>query len=148
MSQIQLWNPFKELDGFQSRLSRMLADDWMKTGTSYEPTFAPTVDISEDKEAFHFKVDLPDMKKEDIKVECHDGVLTISGEKKAEKEIKGDGRKFHRIERSYGSFMRSFTLPETANTDVVNAEYLNGVLDLKIAKRQVAAPKAKTITIN
>jgi len=147
MNQLQNWNPFKELETFQSRLSRMMAHDWENISLNKEGNFLPSVDIIEDKEAFHFKMDLPEVRKEDIKVECHDGVLTISGSKKMEKDFKKDDAKYHRIERSYGSFMRSFTLPETANADLVNAEFNNGVLDLKIAKKQIAAPKTKLITI-
>ena len=147
MNHLQNWNPFKELETFQNRLSRMMTSDWDSLPVNKEASYIPSVDIIEDKEAFHFKMDLPEVKKEDIKVECHDGLLTISGTKKMEKDFKKDDAKYHRIERSYGSFMRSFTLPETANADMVNAEFVNGVLDLKIAKKQISAPKTKLITI-
>lgn len=151
MNQIQTWNPFKELETFQSRLARTLGADWgdLSGGLALDPktSFNPKVDIYEDKESFRFKVDLPEVKKEDIKVEYDSGVMTISGQKKFENESKSDDKKYHRIERSYGSFMRSFTLPETANADVVNAEFANGVLDVKIAKKQLAAPTTKKITV-
>ena len=147
MNQIQTWNPFKELETFQNRLSRTFGADWNDLALDPKASFNPKVDIYEDKESFRFKVDLPEVKKEDIKVEYDAGVMTISGHKKFENESKSDDKKYHRIERSYGSFMRSFTLPETANADVVNAEFANGVLDVKIAKKQLAAPATKKITV-
>ena len=102
MSQIQLWDPFKELETMQNRMA-----GWFSGAGSIRDmdmrTFYPSIDISEDKEAYTFKAELPDVNKEDIKVECHEGVLTISGQKKFEKESKDDSKKYHRIERSYGS---------------------------------------------
>lgn len=148
MRNIQVWNPFKELEAMQNRLSSVFGGDMKAWSDMDKPSFYPAVDISEDKEAYRFKMDLPEMKKDDIKVECHDGVLTISGEKRFEKETKNDEKKFHRLERSYGSFMRSFTLPEEASTDMVNAEYKEGVLDIKIAKKALGAPSKKTIPVN
>ncbi len=147
MKQIQTWNPFKELENFQNRLSRSLSTDWNDFALDEKATFNPKVDIFEDKESFRFKVDLPEVKKEDIKVEYDAGVMTVSGEKKFENETKSDDKKYHRIERSYGSFMRSFTLPETANAEMVNAEFADGVLNIKIAKKQLAAPVTKKITV-
>lgn len=148
MNQIQSWNPFKELEAMQNRFTDLFNGTYRSLPEMNKGgVFYPAMDISEDKEGFHFKMDLPEVKKEDIKVECQDGVLTISGQKKFENETKNDDKKYHRIERSYGTFMRSFTLPEAANAEKVFAEYNNGVLDVKIAKRMLAAPSLKTIPI-
>jgi HSP20 family protein len=132
---IQPWNPFRELESMQKNFADFFKDnaDWSKLPQL--STFTPAMDISEDKEAFHFKV------------EYQDGVLTISGKKNFEKESKNDDKKYHLVERSYGSFMRSFNVPSTADTDKVHAEYTNGVLDLKIAKKVLPEPKSKTISV-
>ena len=146
MSQIQLWDPFKELEAMQNRMAGWFTG----TGSAKDVnmrSFYPSIDISEDKEAYLFKAELPDVKKEDIKVECHEGVLTISGEKKFEKESKDESKRYHRIERSYGTFMRSFTLPETADSEHIHAEFQNGLLNVKIAKKALPAPKARTVLV-
>lgn len=147
MNQIQSWNPFKELETMQNRFAHLLSGNYKASVDQDIQSFYPAVDISEDKEGYRFKIDLPEVKKEDIKVECHDGVLTISGQKKFEKETKTDDKKYHRIERSYGSFMRSFTLPDSANEEMVIAEHKDGVLDIKIGKKALAAPTKKTIPV-
>jgi len=103
--------------------------------------WAPEVDIIEDEKEWLVKADLPEVKKEDVKVTVEDGVLTITGERKFEKEDKG--RKYHRVERSYGNFLRSFTLPDTADGAQVNAEFKDGVLKVHLPKNE----KAKTKTI-
>lgn len=148
MNTIQPWNPFKELELMQKTFGSFLNQDKRWTLNDDLTSFSPAVDISEDKEAYHFKFDLPDMKKEDIKIEIHDGVLVVSGQKKFEKETKSDEKKYHRVERSFGSFMRSFTLPEVSDTEQVHAEYTNGALSLKIAKKAAKDnSKSKQITI-
>ena len=147
MNQIQLWNPFKELEAMQNRFTGLFGGTHRDFAEADKGTFYPAIDISEDKEGFHFKMDLPEVKKDDIKIECQDGILTISGQKRFEKETKNEDKKYHRIERSYGAFMRSFTLPETADADKVFAEFNNGVLDVKIVKKALAAPNTKTIPI-
>jgi HSP20 family protein len=91
------------------------------------------------------KAEIPEMKKEDIKINVHDDVLTISGERKYEKEEKG--KKYHRVERAYGSFMRSFTLPEEADGTKVSAEYKDGVLKVHLPKSEKAKPKAIEVKI-
>ena len=91
------------------------------------------------------KAEIPEMKKEEIKINVHDDVLAISGERKYEKEEKG--KKYHRVERAYGSFMRSFTLPEDADGSKVNAEYKDGVLKVHLPKAERAKPKAIEVKI-
>src|SRR5204863_8184800 len=101
--------------------------------------WAPLADITEDDEEYLIKAELPDMKKEEVKVTVENGVLTISGERKFEKEEKK--KKYHRVERSYGTFMRSFTLPDDADFSKVNAEFKNGLLTVRVPKSEHAKPK-------
>ena len=99
----------------------------------------PLVDITEDDKEYLIKAELPDLRKEEVKVTVEGGVLTISGERKFEKEEKD--KKYHRIERSYGNFLRSFTLPDGADGSKVNAEFKDGVLRVHLAKSEKALPK-------
>jgi HSP20 family protein len=107
--------------------------------------WSPLVDISEDDKEYVVKAELPEMKKEEIKISVHDDVLSITGERKYEKEEKG--KKYHRVERSYGSFMRSFTLPEDADGSKVHAEYKDGVLTVSLPKSEKAKPKSIEVKI-
>lgn len=142
-TQITRWDPFKELDDFQNRL----ASFWNRPallGNGEEnlavAEWSPRVDIIEDEREFVVKAELPEMKREDVKVTVEDGILTITGERKQEKEEKN--RRFHRVEREYGSFLRSFTLPATAAPDKVSAEFKDGILRIHLPKDAKAAPKA------
>ena len=117
------WDPFAELSRLQDRLRYVPAR---------EPAFRPAVDIFEDAESITLAAEVPGMKPDDIKVHVENGVLTLSGERKLEKEEKKDD--YHRIERSYGSFSRSFVLPETVDADHVLAEAKDGVLRLRLPK--------------
>ena len=101
--------------------------------------WAPLVDISEDDKEYRIKVELPEVKKEDVKVTAEEGTLTIMGERKFEKEEKG--RKYHRVERAYGSFGRSFSLPDDASPVKVNAEFKDGVLTVHLVKDEKAKPQ-------
>jgi HSP20 family protein len=104
------------------------------------------VDIIEDETEYLIKVDLPEIKKEEVKVTVENGVLVLSGERKLEKEEKG--RKYHRIERAYGSFGRTFSLPDNADAEKVNAEFNEGVLKLHIAKSEGARLKQIEVKIS
>jgi HSP20 family protein len=106
--------------------------------------WSPEVDISEDDHGYLLKADLPEMKKEDVRVTVEDGILSVSGERKSEKEDQK--RKFHRIERSFGNFRRSFTLPEDANGSKVTADFRDGVLKVHLPIMPIA--KSKAIEIN
>jgi len=101
--------------------------------------WAPLVDIIEDDKEYLIKVDLPEVKKEDVKITVQEGVLVITGERKIEKEEKG--KRYHRLERAYGSFARSFTLPDDSDGSKVNAEFKDGVLKVHLAKSEKAKPK-------
>lgn len=138
------WNPFRELEDMQARLNRMLNASPNRTDEPFAfADWAPAVDIQETDTAYSVKADLPDVKKEDIKIELHDGVLSIEGDRKKEKEEKG--KKFHRIERQYGQFVRRFVLPNEVDAAMVKAEFKDGVLNVQVPKS--VNGKAKSIEI-
>jgi HSP20 family protein len=121
------WDPFAEIARLQGNLfSRTLP-------TEDRREFRPSVDIFEDEKTIQVKADLPGVKPEEIKIEVENGVLTLSGERKLEKEEKKDG--YHRVERVYGSFTRSFTLPEAVDGENIEAKYNEGVLTVVLPKR-------------
>ena len=144
------WNPIKDIEELEKRLSSILgrvtpAAAGEKKESLAVTDWSPLVDISEDEKEYVVKAEIPEMNKEDIKLNVHDDVLTISGERKYEKEEKG--KKYHRIERAYGSFLRSFTLPEDADGSKVSAEYKDGVLKVHLPKLEKAKPKAIEVKI-
>lgn len=142
-TQISPWNPFREMEQIQNRLASLWERDPFRPNGGdlfTSGTWNPRVDIVEDDKEFVVKAELPEIKREDIKVTVENHVLSIAGERKQEKEEKN--KKFHRIEREYGSFARSFTLPPTANGNKVSAEFKDGVLRVHLPKDAVPAPKA------
>ena len=143
------WSPWKELEEMEKRLSTIFGRAPTANGEHKEAIsvteWSPLVDISEDEKEYLVKADIPEMKKEEIKINVHDDVLTVSGERKYEKEEKG--KKFHRVERAYGSFMRSFTLPENADGSKVNAEYKDGMLKIHLPKTEQTKKKAVEVKI-
>jgi len=145
------WDPFRELEEMSDRLNRMItrpgAAQTAAQGKEVMTVadWAPTVDISETDAEYAIKAELPEVKKEDVKVTVEDGVLTLQGERKQEKEEQG--KKYHRIERSYGRFVRSFTLPDTVDESKVKAEYTDGVLHLHLPKSEKAKPKQIDVKI-
>ena len=149
MSALTTWNPLREFGSLENRLDRLFGLNWpSRNGEKESMTVAqwtPLVDISEDSNEYLVKAELPELKKEEVKVSVENGELTISGERKSEKEEKG--KKFHRIERSYGSFLRSFTLPESVNGDKVSAEFKDGVLSVHLPKDQKAKPKSIEVKV-
>jgi HSP20 family protein len=110
------------------------------------PEWAPLVDISEDDQEYRIKVELPEVKKEDVKVTAEAGTLTIMGERRFEQEEKG--RKYHRVERAYGSFGRSFSLPEDASPAKVSAEFKDGVLTVHLVKDEKAKPQQIEVKVS
>ena len=143
------WNPSRELEEMSDRLNRMFNRQDLPQANAKETMvvadWAPSVDISETDGEYQIKAEIPDVKKEDVKVTLEDGVLTIQGERKHEKEEKG--KKYHRIERSYGSFVRSFTLPDLVDEEKVKAEFKDGVLNLQLPKSEKAKPKAIEVKV-
>src|SRR5438093_4472469 len=144
MQTLTRWEPFREMEDFQNRLSTLFGRPLRRTnGHGREDItladWMPLADITEDDKEYLIKAELPEMKKEDVKVTVENGVLTISGERKFEQEEKK--RKFHRVERGYGTFVRSFTLPDDADFNKVNAQFKNGVLMVHVPKSERAQPK-------
>ena len=149
MKTLVTWNPFGELDEVQNRLGSFFGGRFPRFGNGNGglklADWAPQVDITEDDKEYLIKADLPEMKREEIKVNVVEGVLSVSGERKAEQEEKN--KKVHRIERSYGSFLRSFTLPEDANGAKVSAEFKDGVLKVHLPKSPVAKSNAIEVKV-
>ena len=144
MNAITPWDPFKELDELQTRLSTLFGRSPLrKNGEKDEAMtvaeWAPLVDIVEDEHEYLIKAELPEVKKEEVKVTVQDGVLTLAGERKFVKEEKD--KKYHRVERAYGSFVRSFSLPEDADENKVMADFKDGVLQVHLPKSEKARPK-------
>jgi HSP20 family protein len=144
MNTLTRWDPFRELEDVQQRLSSFLGrrpqhgdNDGNESITV--ATWAPLVDITEDDKEYLIKAELPEIKKNEVRVTVENGVLVISGERRFEKEEKG--KKYHRVERAYGGFARSFDLPDDADATKVNAEFKDGLLAIRIAKSEAARPK-------
>lgn len=140
----------RELDDLQHRFSTMFGRvPRKKEGDKREALtvaeWAPVVDIVEDGQNYVIKAELPGVNKEDIKVGVQDDVLTVSGHRHYEKEEKD--KKFHRIERSYGSFARSFTLPEDSDGEKVSAEFKDGMLKVQLPKTERVKPKQVEVTV-
>jgi len=153
MSALTRWNPFRELEEMQRRMAALL--DWSPfrrsalttdEETITVPEWSPLVDISEYDKEYLLKVELPEVSKDDVKVTVEGGTLTISGERKAEKEEKN--RKYHRIERYYGRFERSFTIPDDAEPENVRAEFKDGVLRVHLPKSEKARPKQIEVKVS
>lgn len=137
------WTPWQELEHMQRQLSRVLDDFHSPVSTEYGE-WVPTVDIRETDEAILVQAELPGIEKKDVHLEVKDRTLTISGERKYEKEVKEEN--VHRIERSYGRFVRSFSLPNNVDTTKVDASMKNGVLEVRLPKTEGA--KARTVDIH
>ena len=141
------WTPGRDYLALQDRINRLFSDAYGgEEGLMNKGTWIPPVDIFQNgKDELVLKAELPDMKREDIKITIDNDTLTISGEKKVTDEVKDE--QFHRIERRYGSFSRSFSLPPTVNPTKVSAEYKNGVLTLRLPLREEAKPRQIDVNI-
>ncbi len=137
------WDPFRDLAEVQDRVNRVLGefygtrgqDDVMRRGA-----WIPPVDIYEGQNhEMIIKAELPDVKRDDIDIRVENNTLTLTGEKKFDESVKED--QYHRVERVYGQFSRSFSLPSTIDTEKVAADYRNGVLTIKLPMREEAKPK-------
>ncbi len=150
MSTLTRWDPFRELDDFSSRLSTFFNRTPAKDGEGkdwfVQAAWAPLVDITEDDSEYLIKAELPEVKKEEVKVAVENGVLRITGERRSEKEEKN--RKYHRVERAYGSFVRSFVLPDDADAAKVSAEYKDGLLHVHLPKSEQAKPRLVDIKVS
>jgi HSP20 family protein len=151
MNALARWHQMKQLEALQQGLGSLFSrspTQW--TEGQEEPIavaeWAPLVDISEDDKEYRIKAELPEVKKEDVKVTAEEGTLTIMGERKFEKEEQG--RKYHRVERAYGSFLRSFSLPADANPVKVSAEFKDGVLTVHLVKDEKAKPQHVEVKVS
>jgi HSP20 family protein len=144
------WNPLRDLRAFENRLERffgrssLINDDDGDTLTMSHK-WSPRVDITEDDKEYLVKAELPELRKEDVKVTVENGELIISGERKFEKEEKG--KKYHRVEFSYGNFLRHFTLPEGVKSEMIAADFKDGVLNIHLPKNAKAKPKAIEVSV-
>ena len=142
------YDPWHRMQQLQREMSTMFdrrlsdKDESLPVSTS---DWAPAVDIKEEKKRFLIKADIPGVEPEDIEVEMENGILTIKGEKHAEHEEEKEGYK--RIERSYGSFMRRFSLPDTADPDSIKAKSKNGALEVIVAKRKTSPSQSHRIAV-
>jgi len=149
LNKVTTWNPLREMDEAQNRFNPFFLAGFPNRMGSGEidslavADWSPEVDISEDDRGYLLKADLPEMKKDDVTVTVEDGILCVSGERKSEKEDQK--RKFHRTERSFGNFQRSFTLPQDADSSKVTAEFCDGVL--KVHLPTTARPRSKAIEV-
>jgi HSP20 family protein len=137
------WEPVRELEELQDRFSNLLGRPLLRRTNGKEgitlADWSPLADITEDDHEYLITAELPDVRKEDVKISVENGMLTISGERRFEKEEKR--KKHHRIERSYGTFFRSFTLPSDANADKIKAKFKNGLLMVHLPKNEKVKPK-------
>lgn len=146
--QISRWEPFRELEEIERRLESLFERSPFsraQEGVSAQQWY-PQVDITEDDKEYLVKADLPAVSKNDVKVSMREGVLEIAGERKEEK--KESARRFHRTERTYGAFLRSFTLPAAAEGEKAKAEFHDGVLTVRIPKSEKLAPKAIEVKVS
>ncbi len=144
------WDPFKELEEISDRFNRLFGRLPARSESGREAMtvadWAPTVDITEDDKEYLIKAEIPEVDKKDVKVTVQEGVLTLQGERKQEREEKG--KKFHRIERSYGSFVRSFALPDDVSEDKLKAEFKDGMLLVHLPKTEKPKPKAIEVKVD
>ena len=145
MAALDRWEPFR--GSYDSQLNRLFTDFFGRTSQDQNLTsWAPAVDIFEGEHELVVKADLPDIKPEELDIRVENNILTIRGERKFEK--KAEEKNYLRVERSYGSFARSFSLANTVNTEAIKADYKDGVLTLSIPKREEAKPKQIKVNVD
>ena len=150
MNALTRWNQFKQLEDLHHTLGSLFTRPQVRRSEGYEeplrvPEWTPLVDISEDGKEYLIKAELPEVKKEDVKITMEAGTLTITGDRKYEKEE--NGKKYHRVERAYGSFGRSFSLPDDASPGKVTADFKDGVLKVHLVKNEKARPQQVEVSI-
>lgn len=150
MNPLKRWNHLKDLEAFQHNLDSLLQYSRVQPESQEEPLavteWSPLVDISEDDKEYRIKAELPEVRKEDVKVTAEEGTLTIMGERKFEQEEKS--RKYHRVERVYGRFGRTFSLPDDASPAKVSAEFKDGVLTVHLMKDEKAKPQQVEVKVS
>ncbi len=149
MAIVRWWDPLKDLSSIQDRMNQIFEDTLARSRGREEGVrtgmWTPAVDIYETDQSVVVKAELPGVGKDDIAVEVKDGILTLRGERKFEKEVKDEN--YHRIERSYGTFLRSFALPVSVDQDKVSARFKDGVLDIELPKKEKAKPRQVKVDV-
>ena len=148
MTVIARWDPFREFSTLQDRMNRLFRESYGPEGRDESLStsqFAPPVDVYEDEHNVVLKVEVPGIDEKDIDVRVENNVLTVHGERKFEKEEKEEN--YRRVERQYGSFTRSFTLPNRVDADRATANYDKGVLKITLAKKAEAKPKQIKVNV-
>jgi HSP20 family protein len=150
MRRQETWDPFREMEDLSNRMDRLIGlTRWPGNGQREllaTSDWSPSCDISETETEYRIHAELPNVKKEDVKVTLEDSVLTLQGDRREEKEQKGE--MFHRRELSYGHFLRRFTMPPDADETKVDATFKDGMLNVVIARSKAKAPKAKEIAVH
>jgi len=142
------WDPFRELEDMSTRLNRFVSQVPARRSDEdgvFFGDWTPAMDVEETDKEYLLKADLPAVKKDDVKVDIEDGVLTLEGERKQEKEEKT--RKVHRVERSYGKFVRRMTVPSDVDEQKVVADFKDGVLNVHLPKSATAKPRAFKVNV-
>ncbi len=146
MTFLTRFEPFREFASQQNQMSRLLQQEALgREDALLSTSFAPPVDIYEDEHSYTLKLEVPGIEEKDIDVKLENSTLTVTGERKFEKEEKEEN--YRRVERRYGSFVRSFTLPQTIDSETVTAEYDKGLLKIRLAKKAEAKPKQIKISV-
>jgi HSP20 family protein len=149
MAIVRWWDPMRDLAGIQDKMNQIFEDTFTHTRGRQEGLtggmWTPAVDIYETDANVVVKAELPGVQKDQVGVEVKDGVLTLRGERKYEKEVKEEN--FHRIERSYGTFQRAFSLPTTVDQENISAAMKDGVLEVTLPKREAAKPKQINVAV-
>ena len=147
MNTIMRWQPFRNLSSLQEQVNRLFESNFPSRGSESTPTaWAPAVDVYETENELVIMADLPDVSEKDLDVRVENNMLTIHGERKFEQKVKEEN--YLRMERSYGSFTRSFSLPNSVNTEAIKAEYKDGVLNITLPKRAESKPKQVKIAVS
>ena len=139
MNAIYRWDPFHGFNTLNEQFNRLLGESFTPSGETALANWAPAVDIYETEDELVVKADLPDVNEKDIDIRIENNTLTIPGERKFEEKVNKDN--YLRVERAYGTFARSFSLPNTVNTEGIHAEYHNGLLTVHMPKREESKPK-------
>src|SRR5579863_10037743 len=147
MNSITRWDPFRNISTLQDQVNRLFESSFQGKADNSELTvWAPAVDIYETENELVLKADLPDVSEKDLDIRIESNILTIKGERKFEEKVKEDN--YLRVERTYGSFSRSFSVPSTVDNGLVKAEYKNGVLAVELPKRAESKPRQVKINVN
>jgi HSP20 family protein len=146
---VMRFDPFREMATLQDRVNRIFADAYARRDDDVmaRGAWVPPVDIFQtENHELVLKVELPDIRREDISLNVENNTLTISGQKKVDETVKE--HQYHRVERTFGAFSRSFSLPGTADTNKISADYKNGVLTVRIPQREEAKPKQIEVQVH